>query len=571
MRFQTKVSLLFGSLLVFSLVMVMALIGQISRTTVTNEIHQSLSAAFTTVNKLHASRVANLQQNVRLLAGDYGFKAAYGSGDANTIKSALYNHQERLGDAELMMLCDLDGVVLANTFDDELNGKSIPWMSFLDSAYDSDTGEETTYASLARDVYQLVVTPLLAPDLDAWIISGFRTDSKMAKDLSMLTQSDVTFVYGGQQSSRIVASSLDIPTQADLEKFLKGAIPPDELLTYRSSRETFLGRQTSLGVINDAPFSLFVQQSLDQALAPYQQLLWYALALLLMAVIVFALATVRLSRSVTYPITQLSAAADAVAKGNLEATVSVSSKDEIGTLTRTFNNMVTGLAEKEKVRDLLGKVVSPKIAKKLMSGQVEVAGEQREVSVLFCDIQGFTSMSERHPPKEVLHSLNQFFSKVSEIIEAQGGVIDKYMGDAVMAVFGAPQDDSQHAVNAVNAGIAICSQANVVIGSVSSDVNQNSDSACSFGIGIHCGPVVAGNIGSKSRFNYTVIGDTVNVAARLEALAGRKYESKLIVAEEIVGKCPGIKFSQLGEASLRGRTQPVQIYTPTELIDVSRK
>ena len=571
MRFQTKVSLLFGSLLVFSLVMVMALIGQISRTTVTDEIHQSLSATFTTVNKLHASRVANLQRNVRLLAGDYGFKAAYGSSDTNTIKSALYNHQERLGDAELMMLCDLDGVVLANTFDDELNGKSIPWMSFLDSAYDNDTGEETTYASLARDIYQLVVTPLLAPDLDAWIISGFRTDSKMAKDLSMLTQSDVTFVYGTQQSSHIVASSLDIPTQANLANFLKGAIPLDELLTYRSSQETFLGRQTSLGVINDAPFSLFVQQSLDQALAPYQQLLWYALALLLMAVIVFAFATVRLSRSVTYPITQLSAAADAVAKGNLEATVSVSSKDEIGTLTRTFNNMVTGLAEKEKVRDLLGKVVSPKIAKKLMSGQIEVAGEQREVSVLFCDIQGFTSMSERHPPKEVLHSLNQFFSKVSEIIEAQGGVIDKYMGDAVMAVFGAPQDDSQHAVNAVNAGIAICSQANVVIGSVSSDVNQNSDSACSFGIGIHCGPVVAGNIGSKSRFNYTVIGDTVNVAARLEALAGRKYESKLIVAEEIVGKCPGIKFSQLGEASLRGRTQPVQIYTPTELIDVSRK
>ena len=375
MRFQTKVSLLFGSLLVFSLIIVMALIGQISRTTVTNEIHQSLSAAFTTVSKLHASRVAHLQQNVRLLAGDYGFKAAYGSGETNTIKSALYNHQERLGDAELMMLCDLDGVVLANTFDDELNGKSIPWMSFLDAAYDNDTGEETTYAGLGGDVYQLVVTPLLAPDLDAWIISGFRTDSKMAKDLSMLTQSDVTFVYGGQQSSRIVASSLDIPTQVDLANFLKGAIPPDELLTYRSSQETFLGRQTSLGVINDAPFSLFVQQSLDQALAPYQQLLWYALALLLMAVIVFALATVRLSRSVTYPITQLSAAADAVARGNLEANVPVSSKDEIGTLIRTFNNMVTGLAEKEKVRDLLGKVVSPKIAKKLMSGQIEVAGE----------------------------------------------------------------------------------------------------------------------------------------------------------------------------------------------------
>ena len=567
MRFQTKVSLLFGGLLVFSLVMVMALIAQISRTTVTNEIRQSLSVAFTTVNKLHASRVANLQQNVRLLAGDYGFKAAYGSGDPNTIKTALQNHQERLGDAELMILCDLDGLVLANTFDDDLSGQSIPWMSFLDSAYDSDTGEETTYASLSGDVYQLVVTPLLAPDLDAWIISGFRTDSKMARELSTLTQSDVTFAYGTQRSRRIVGSSLDIPAQADLAHFLQRAIPPTELVTYRSSQETFLGRQIRLGVINDVPFSLFVQQSLDQALAPYQQLLWYALAILVIAVIGFALATVRLSRSVTFPITQLSAAADAVKKGNLEANVPVSSKDEIGTLIRTFNSMVTGLAEKEKVRDLLGKVVSPKIAKKLMSGQIEVAGEHREVSVLFCDLQGFTSMSERHPPKEVLYLLNQFFSKVSEIIEAHEGVIDKYIGDAVMAVFGAPQDDLNHAANAVNTGIAICSQANLLIGSLGSSVNQDWDSVCNFGIGIHCGPVVAGNIGSKSRFNYTVIGDTVNVASRLEALAGRKYESKLIVAEEIVNQCPGIKFSLLGEASLRGRSQPVHIYTPTELIN----
>ena len=125
MRFQTRVSLLFGSLLVFSLVLVMALVGQISHKTVTSEIEQSLAATFTTVNKLHTARVENLQRNVRLLAGDYGFKTAYGTGDTGTIKTALQNHQERLGDAELMMLCDLDGLVLANTFDDDLNGLSL--------------------------------------------------------------------------------------------------------------------------------------------------------------------------------------------------------------------------------------------------------------------------------------------------------------------------------------------------------------------------------------------------------------------------------------------------------------
>lgn len=571
MRFQTKVSLLFGSLLVFSLVTVIGLIGQVSRETVTREIEQSIAATFSTVKKLHTARVENLQRNVRLLAGDYGFKTAYGTGDMTTMKSALQNHQERLGDAELMMLCDLDGLVLANTFDDRFTGKPVPWMSFLDSAYDSDTGEETTYADLAGNVYQLVVTPLLAPDLEAWIISGFQTDPKMARELFTLTQSDVAFVYGTGHLIRVVASSLGSQAQIDLTAFLENAIPEAGLWVYRSNQETFLGSQIKLGVIDGAPFSLFVQQSLDKALEPYQRLLWYALTILFFAVAVFAIATVRLSRSVTYPIAQLSAAADEVAKGNLETIVSVSSKDEIGTLARTFNNMVTGLAEKERVRDLLGKVVSPKIARKLMSEQIEVSGEQREVSVLFCDIQGFTSMSERHAPKEVLLSLNQFFSQVSEIIEKHDGVIDKYIGDAVMAVFGAPQDDPEHAINAVNAGMAICSQANVLIAQLGGSAAENRDSVCNFGIGIHCGPVVAGNIGSKSRFNYTVIGDTVNVASRLEALAGRSYESRLIVASEIVDRCPGIKFLQLGTTSLRGRTQPVQIYTPTELIDHSRE
>ena len=557
MRFQTKLSLLFGGLLILSLSMVMMLVGQITRKTVIFEIEQSLATTLLTVNRLHETRVKNLQQNVRLLAGDYGFKAAYGTEDTATIKTALQNHQHRLKDADLMILCDLDGLVLSNTFSDNMNGEPFPWMPVLDEAYDSDSGEVTAYAELDGTVYQLAVTPLLAPDLDAWIISGFRADHNMAIDLSALTSSEVTFVRNSGANTNLVASSLGSEQQAGLITFLQSTPLSSGLVQYRDNRETYIGNLIRLTNVQDLSFSIFVQQSLDAALDPYRELFWYSLLIFLVAIVMFAVAIVRTSRSVTSPITRLSAAAESVSKGQLDITLPVSSKDEIGILTRTFNEMTQGLVEKERVRDLLGKVVSPEIAKKLISQKIEVTGEQRNITVLFCDIQGFTSLSETKPPKEVLHSLNLFFSQISQIIESNGGVIDKYIGDAVMAIFGAPQDDPNHAANAVRAGLEICGQADALTQSLIS----KSGVPCQFGVGIHSGPVVAGNIGSSSRFNYTVIGDTVNVASRLESFGGRVYDARLIVTREVVDLCPDIGFVLLGEVNLKGRQQAAEIYT----------
>ena len=557
MRFQTKLSLLFGSLLILSLLMVMLLVGQITRKTVIFEIEQSLATTLLTVDRLHETRVKNLQQNVRLLAGDYGFKAAYATEDTETIKTALQNHQRRLKDADLMILCDLDGFVLSNTFSDNMNGEPLPWMPVLDEAYDSNSGEVTAYADLNGTVYQLAVTPLLAPDLDAWIISGFRADHNMAIDLSTLTSSDVTFVRNSGTNTHLVASSLGNKQQAGLITFLQSAPLSSGLVQYRNNGETYIGNLIRLTNPQDLSFSIFVQQSLDAALEPYRELFWYSLLIFLVAIVIFAVAIVRTSRSVTSPITRLSAAAESVSKGQLDITLPVSSKDEIGILTRTFNEMTQGLVEKERVRNLLGKVVSPEIAKKLISEKIEVAGEQRNITVLFCDIQGFTSLSETKPPKEVLHSLNLFFSQVSQIIESNGGVIDKYIGDAVMAIFGAPQDDPNHAANAVRAGLEICGQA----GALTESLIAKSGVPCQFGVGIHSGPVVAGNIGSSSRFNYTVIGDTVNVASRLESFGGRIYDARLIVTREVVDLCPDIGFVLLGEVNLKGRQQVAEIYT----------
>ena len=270
MRFQTKLSLLFGSLLILSLLMVMLLVGQITRKTVIFEIEQSLATTLLTVDRLHETRVKNLQQNVRLLAGDYGFKAAYATEDTETIKTALQNHQRRLKDADLMILCDLDGFVLSNTFSDNMNGEPFPWMPVLDEAYDGNSGEVTAYADLNGTVYQLAVTPLLAPDLDAWIISGFRADHNMAIDLSTLTSSDVTFVRNSGTNTHLVASSLGNKQQAGLITFLQSAPLSSGLVQYRNNGETYIGNLIRLTNPQDLSFSIFVQQSLDAALEPYR-------------------------------------------------------------------------------------------------------------------------------------------------------------------------------------------------------------------------------------------------------------------------------------------------------------
>jgi adenylate cyclase len=269
--------------------------------------------------------VENLQQNVRLVAGDYGFKAAYRTEDTGTIKTALQNHQYRLKDADLMILCDLDGLVLSNTFSDSMNGEPFPWMPVLDEAYDSDSGEVTAYAELDGTVYQLAVTPLLAPDLDAWIISGFRADHNMAIDLSALTSSDVTFVRDSGANTRLVASSLGSEQQTDLITFLQSAPLSSGLVQYRDNRETYIGNLIRLPNAQGLSISIFVQQSLDAALDPYRELFWYSLLIFLAAIVMFAVAVVRTSRSVTSPITRLSAAAESVSKGQLDITLPVSS------------------------------------------------------------------------------------------------------------------------------------------------------------------------------------------------------------------------------------------------------
>lgn len=202
-----------------------------------------------------------------------------------------------------------------------------------------------------------------------------------------------------------------------------------------------------------------------------------------------------------------------IERGNFKHTVRVRSRDEIGQLAGAFNEMAKGLADKEYYRSVLDKVADPSVAAELAGGKIALGGELRQVSVIFCDIRGFTKLTENMAPEEVIHMLNEHFTPLTRVVDECHGMVDKFVGDLVMAVFGAPKSYGDDAVNAARCARRMIEER--------VKLNQTSRYQIEVGIGVASGAAVAGNMGSEKRLNYTVLGERVNLAARLCSKAGR--------------------------------------------------
>jgi class 3 adenylate cyclase len=237
-----------------------------------------------------------------------------------------------------------------------------------------------------------------------------------------------------------------------------------------------------------------------------------------------------LARSVTRPIVTLAAAAKRVGGGELEdielPKVRSKRKDEISILCNSFKEMISGLKEKEQVKGVLNKVVSPDIAKEILQSPIHLGGEERRMTILFADIRHFTPMTEHMSPQDVITLLNSCMSRISTIIDRYHGVIDKYVGDAVMAVFGIPTHKEESTLDAVLCAMEIISS----LTQWNEERKQQGLGAIAMGIGVHTGNVIVGNMGSENRLNYTVIGSNVNLASRLCSVAA---EMQILVSEEV--------------------------------------
>lgn len=259
--------------------------------------------------------------------------------------------------------------------------------------------------------------------------------------------------------------------------------------------------------------------------------------------------TVLLTKSILAPIADLQRATEAIVEGDF-ATVPVTTGDELGELAASFNQMVTGLAEREQLREAFGTYLDRSVAEILLSGNFPQEGVDLDVSVLFFDVHDFTRFASTAEAKEVVTRLNALFEVTVPIINRHGGHVDKFLGDGLMAIFGAPENYPDHAERAVRAACELTKA-----------VNSSDELGFQIGVGINTGPVVAGSIGGAGRLNFSVIGDAVNVAARVEA-ATREFDDEILVTEATIN---GMGSAAIGAVSrgaykLKGIDRPVELY-----------
>jgi adenylate cyclase len=300
-----------------------------------------------------------------------------------------------------------------------------------------------------------------------------------------------------------------------------------------------------------------LRRPLAQVLAPYYRLRKALLVLTIASLAIAILASVPMAASVTRPVQKLLAGVRHVQSGDYEKPVDIRQQDEIGELASAFNDMTLGLAERDKVRNLLGKVVDPAVAGELLARGVDLGGEEREATILFCDLRDFTAFSETLPPRDLLNRLNDYLTRMTAVIEAEGGIIDKYIGDAIMAIYGAPLAHGDDPARAVRAALGM----QQALHELNSELTGAGLPAFDFGIGINTARVVAGNMGSATRLNYTVIGDGVNLAARIEGLT-KEYGEPVIVSEGTRAAVVDIAFMELDQVQVKGRQESVRIYAP---------
>ncbi|MFY0568512.1 adenylate/guanylate cyclase domain-containing protein [Archangium lansingense] len=310
---------------------------------------------------------------------------------------------------------------------------------------------------------------------------------------------------------------------------------------------------------------VFVMRNLDAEIKPIIDRFLAGLWPKAVGVVVLAFVlAVLLARRLSAPLVQLEAAARQVRLGSLDVEVPVQGTDEVGRLTGAFNEMVAGLRQRDQIHGLFKRYLNPQVVDELIRNPEKAApgGERRELTVLFSDLVGFTSMSEEMSPEALVEVLNGYFERATEVLGQHGATLDKFIGDAIMCFWNAPLPQEDHAARACLTALRLVA----VVDMLAPELEARGIGRLHCRIGINTGPGVVGNIGSRAAQDYTVIGDTVNLASRLEG-AAKVYGTRILVSEETVVAARGTVLTrELDLLRVKGRQLPVRVY---ELVDVA--
>lgn len=347
------------------------------------------------------------------------------------------------------------------------------------------------------------------------------------------------------------------------EELLKSVT--EEMKTTGKPKETFtvtlegVPRRVFVRQLNpNSPFPPTYQvsvYSLASAMRTQAELRWQIIGFSMIALLVALILSLVISHGLSVPLRQLAAATGAVRGGHLEVRVPVRSRDDLGQLAESFNEMAEGLGQRERYRTILNMVADEKVAKALVEGELALGGELREISVLFCDIRGFTPYTENMPPKDVIDMLNEHMTALTRVVKEHNGVLDKFVGDLLMAIFGAPVSHENDTLNAAECALALMRERETL--------NATSRHRLKIGIGIATGRAVAGCMGSSDRLNYTVLGERVNLASRLCSQAA---PGQIVIDETTRQKLGGqIVATPLPALNLKGFSENVVAFELKEI------
>ncbi len=269
-----------------------------------------------------------------------------------------------------------------------------------------------------------------------------------------------------------------------------------------------------------------------------------------------ALVAILLAGYLTQPVKNLVAGVLAIAGGDLNQQLRVSRKDELGELTAAFNEMAASLREKELIKGAFSTYMSSQVMEEVLKdpGRIALGGARKRATMIFADIRGFTAMSETMQPEDVVSIINVYLSVQTEIIVRNGGMLDKFIGDCIMSVFGIPLPKEDDALRAVRSALEI----QQAVGELNRARKIAGERTVTIGIGVNTGDVVSGNMGSAQKMDYTVIGDSVNLAARLESVA---EGSSILISEETYQLVKDYVIAErLSPLAVKGKKERVSVY-----------
>jgi adenylate cyclase len=561
-RYGTRLLLLIMGLVALAQVANYILVSHQNRKDALERIHESLTQGTHLFERRVNARMDELSGRAALMSDDYSIRQLLlkDQPDPATVRSALKSYSGRMG-VPFMVLLKSDGTRIGDTGGPLPEAALRPFQDLIKVAAAADDPKANGYARLPPDgeggkLYALLVVPIYAPnpEIVAWIGVPLPIDSRFASDLKADAILDVTFYYGSGGAMLPIESTLpESLARSAAPASLKGGIR-----NVAVGKESYVTAYQILPLITPGSAAIALQRSLEAELAPSLLLERFLVVLLLASLATSALVVPIFARNLSRPLRALADHTEVIARGDYVRRLKLDRADEIGQLATSFNRMSEGLAERDRVRDLLDKNVSPEVAAKLMSDGGALGGEEREVTVLFADLRHFTRLSESLGPREVLGLLNRYFDRMSGIVASHHGIVDKYIGDAVMVLFGAPVESPSHADDAIVSALEM----QEALAQLNAELAQEGRSSLAFGVGINTARIIAGNIGSARRLNYSVVGDGVNVASRLQDLTRMsQFKANILISVATLSAATGrYRVRPLGAAPVRGRDMPIDIY-----------